>query len=384
MKSAALWYEDLSSCLVEAGFVRNECNICVFNREMDGVQCTIAVHVDNLIITSVNADMIEYACAHVKVKYGDITRCDGPVLNYLSMMFDLFKSGEVRMTMKGYIEETLAFAGVTGKAKSPATDGLFETRAGATLVSETQREWFHSIVAKLSYLSKKAKPECLTDMAFLATRVTRCTSDDVENLGRVLKYITDTKEMGVLFRPGRLVRVYVDAAYGVHSDGKSHTGSCVVIGDVGAVHCKSSKQSIVTKSSTEAFTVFQHILVKKGWNATGHTPLEQHTPATMQRHTVPCVKHASRAQCDKYPCRRVVGQLMYGMVHTMVDIVYALNILSRYSNNPGPRHILFLKHLLRYIKYAKRDRLIFRTHDRPTDTDTMTKVLQVSSSAMQI
>ena len=48
------------------------------------------------------------------------------------------------------------------------------------------------------------------------------------------------------------VRLYVDAAYGVHGDGKSHTGSCVVIGDVGAVHCKSCKQSIVTKSSTEA------------------------------------------------------------------------------------------------------------------------------------
>jgi hypothetical protein len=48
------------------------------------------------------------------------------------------------------------------------------------------------------------------------------------------------------------VRVYIDAAYGVHADGKSHTGSCVVIGDSGAVHCKSAKQQIVTKSSTEA------------------------------------------------------------------------------------------------------------------------------------
>ena len=46
--------------------------------------------------------------------------------------------------------------------------------------------------------------------------------------------------------------MFIDAAYGVHADGKSHTGSCIVIGDVGAVHCKSSKQSIVTKSSTEA------------------------------------------------------------------------------------------------------------------------------------
>ena len=57
-----------------------------------------------------------------------------------------------------------------------------------------------------------------------------------------------------------------------------------------------------------------------------------------------------RDQCQKYPYRRVVEQLMYGIVHTMVCIVYALNILSRYGHNLGPRHILFLKHLLRYVK----------------------------------
>jgi hypothetical protein len=48
------------------------------------------------------------------------------------------------------------------------------------------------------------------------------------------------------------VHLFVDASYGVHVDGRSHTGSCVVIGDLGAVHCCSSKQTIVTKSSTEA------------------------------------------------------------------------------------------------------------------------------------
>ena len=53
-----------------------------------------------------------------------------------------------------------------------------------------------------------------------------------------------------------------------------------------------------------------------------------------------------KKECSKYPYRRVVGQLMYGMVHTMIGIIYALNILSRYDNNPGPRHIEFLKHLL--------------------------------------
>ena len=78
-------------------------------------------------------------------------------------------------------------------------------------------------------------------------------------------------------------------------------------------------------------------------------------------------------ECSKYPYHRVVGQLMYGMVHTIIGIMYALNVLSRYGNNPGPRHIEFLKHLLKYCKYSK----MFHTHDGSTDIDTMTKILQL-------
>ena len=84
-----------------------------------------------------------------------------------------------------------------------------------------------------------------------------------------------------------------------------------------------------------------------------------------------------KQECAKCPYRRVVGQLMYGMIHTLITIMYALNILSRYGNNPGPRHIEFLKHLLKYCKYANLDRLKFETHDGPTDMKTMTQVLQL-------
>ena len=50
-----------------------------------------------------------------------------------------------------------------------------------------------------------------------------------------------------------VVKAYIDAAYGVHQDsGNSHTGCVVVLGDAGPIFSKSTKQKIVTKSSTEA------------------------------------------------------------------------------------------------------------------------------------
>ena len=57
-----------------------------------------------------------------------------------------------------------------------------------------------------------------------------------------------------------------------------------------------------------------------------------------------------KKECSKYPYRRIVGQLMYGMVHTMIGITYALNVLSRY--NPGPRHIEFLNICLSSVSAA--------------------------------
>ena len=115
--------------------------------------------------------------------------------------------------------------------------------------------WFHKVVAMILHLAKRTKPECLAAVSLLASRVNRCTLDDVEKLQRLVRYIRGTRDSGVVLMPGALgltVRLFVDASYGVHADGKSHTGSCVVVGDVGAVHCRSSKQHIVTKSSTEA------------------------------------------------------------------------------------------------------------------------------------
>jgi hypothetical protein len=153
------------------------------------------------------------------------------------MVLDFSTPGETRVSIEGFVEDMLETGGVTGGAKTPATEGLFELRADALTCTESRRKEFHLLVAKMLYHAKKSRPECLAAVAFLATRVTKCTEHDWEKLTRLLRYINDTKERGIVLRPGKcgiIVRVFIDAAYGVHADGKSHTGSCVVIGDSGA------------------------------------------------------------------------------------------------------------------------------------------------------
>jgi hypothetical protein len=160
------------------------------------------------------------------------------------MVLDFTHAGQVKLTMSGYTDDVLKNSGIPGTARTPGTDGLFEVRDTALPVPDEVRVWFHKHVAMILYLGKRAQPELLTTVSYLATRVTKCDSDDVDKLIRLIRYIRATRDMGLILRPGASgvrVHLFVDASYGVLVDGRSHTRTCVVIAGLGAVHCRSAK-----------------------------------------------------------------------------------------------------------------------------------------------
>ena len=57
--------------------------------------------------------------------------------------------------------------------------------------------------------------------------------------------------MTLEFERDMRLRAFIDASYGVHADGKSHTGGVMTLGR-GGIGPRSVKQKIVAKSSTEA------------------------------------------------------------------------------------------------------------------------------------
>ena len=68
--------------------------------------------------------------------------------------------------------------------------------------------------------------------------------------------------------------------------------------------------------------------------------------------------------------------LSYIAGDTKPDIAYALNVLARYCNNQGRRHIVFLNHLVKYREYSNDDRLKFYAHRCPYDAVTMKRLTQ--------
>ena len=264
VESAKLWYDNISKALINAGFVVNPHDICVFNRGTGAEQLTVAIYVDDLLATCKNKKSIEDLWRTMKARYvkpgqPDIVVHIGPVINYLGMTLDFRISEEVAVTQSGYIKEMASKSGIesTKNTSTPASDNLFVVRedSEAGELTKPQKEWFHSFVAKCLYLSKRSRPDILTVVSFLTTRVTKCNMDDMKKLLRLLYYLQGTADRGIVLRIGRLgiqVRQFIDAAYGVFSDMKSSSGGVIMIGDKGPVDACSCKQTIVTKSSMEA------------------------------------------------------------------------------------------------------------------------------------
>jgi len=52
IESASLWNKAVTKVLIDDGFVTNPCNPCVFNRVSAGIQTTVVLNVDDLLVTS--------------------------------------------------------------------------------------------------------------------------------------------------------------------------------------------------------------------------------------------------------------------------------------------------------------------------------------------
>jgi hypothetical protein len=254
VESARLWYDHISATLTDIGFVKNQHDICVFNLQKDGKQCTVCLHVDDLLITCVDESIIESVVSSIEAQYKTITLHTGKVHSYLGMTFNFSTPGKVKVSMEGYVRDIISLCDVTGKAATPAGTDLFIVDPTSPKLEEKSREIFHSTVAKILYLAKRVRPDLLTTCTFLAGRVLFATEQDARKLDRMMKYVNSTMELGITFDMSEDMSIcaFVDASYGVHADGKSHSGSIITLGKHGPVHAKSNKQKLVTKSSTEA------------------------------------------------------------------------------------------------------------------------------------
>ena len=260
VESARLWYNTLSSYLVSQGYEINPYDPCVFTKVgSSGKQTTVLIYVDDIKATSESQADLQELIASLKSEYRNITVTEGGIHENLGMLFQYLTpgvpGGRVHVCMHKYTKDVIEECGVRTTAEDPAASALFDIDPTSPVVEPQQRELFHRTVAQLLYLATRTRPDILLPTIFLTTRVGVATKDDQRKLNRVLSYLNAEPELGIHLGANDdgtvSLQCYADASFGVHPDGKSHSGIMLSLGR-GPVLMKSVKQKIVVRSSTEA------------------------------------------------------------------------------------------------------------------------------------
>jgi hypothetical protein len=255
IQSALLWYQLFSTTLKDMGFEINDYDKCVANKTIDGEQCTICWYVDDNKVSHMKDSVITTILEAISGHFGDLKISRGSEHSFLGMEIKLLGNKQASIKMESHINDAIEAFGekITSGVATPADRDLYVVDPDAKQLDDGKTAIFHSVVAKLLHISKRARPDIETAVAFLCTRVSKSDVDDWKKLKRVLRYLYGTIDMVRIVGGKDLLTLHtwIDAAYAVHENMRSQTGGCMSFGH-GIIHGRSSKQKLNTKSSTES------------------------------------------------------------------------------------------------------------------------------------
>ena len=189
----------------------------------------------------------------MKVTYGEVHE-------FLGMTLDYRMPGLCKISMFGYLIEVLkAWDGMTSKRTmkdTAAPANLFEIDEDCEKLDEKMKEWFHSIVAKMLFATKRVRPDTGTSVVFLTTRVAKPDKQDWAKLGHLMSYVRSTLMLPLILGAdgSGVIKWLIDTSYGVHWNLRGQSGGGNTLGR-GFPVSGSTKQKLNTRSSTEAEVV---------------------------------------------------------------------------------------------------------------------------------
>lgn len=268
-EAAQLWYEYLSGALRQGGYTMCPLDPCLFMRKKGGSSreiSIIAIYVDDClhvyrganIRNELYASLRNAKLNNLKV---DVLTVTSPI-SFLGL--NIQKSSEdprnIIVNQKGYLENLLdhyeeEIESYRGQARTPCDEHIFKPQYNAEDSVAIPVTPYMSKLMKVRYLVR-SRPDIELTCAALCTRSRAPTVGDMKCANKLLKYLRETKDLGLLIRPTDMQTVYMaDSAFAVHLTRKSHSGIVVGMGDETVfvpIHWRSLVQKLVTTSSTEA------------------------------------------------------------------------------------------------------------------------------------
>ena len=158
VQASKLWFNKLTRFLRSQGYISSSTKIFL-----------LLIYADDILVLADEGEMERLRKAFVN-EYKWITIDYGSIHSYLGMQI-VFQDGYPIIDMTHFVDKLLLNCGDTEivEFNCPATKNLFNIDEKAECLSEKDRTQFHRNMAKLLYLTKRARPDILTPVDFVYT-----------------------------------------------------------------------------------------------------------------------------------------------------------------------------------------------------------------------
>ena len=159
----------------------NQYDLCVTNRIVDEKQCTICWNVDDNKGSHVDPKVIVWVIKNIEQKLWKKTEKEEHH-TFVGIDLEFTKEINIKITIKGYIRQCFKAFIIFGVEIE-----LFVIEENTILLNDKQADAIHHIVAKLLYVTKRARVEVDLAVFYLCTRVWCIDKDDWEKLRQFLR-----------------------------------------------------------------------------------------------------------------------------------------------------------------------------------------------------
>ena len=154
------------------------------NMTAKGVSITVVIYVDDLLLVCTDIQVIHAVIGALKKRYGEVITAEGLIHSYLGLVIDFTEAPIVTLNQTGMIEDIITSTKIavdTARSdgskvhlkvgpritpKTPAPAYLFNTTEGKEPLCDSFMTIFHTVVAKLIFLTNRTRAHILTAVSF--------------------------------------------------------------------------------------------------------------------------------------------------------------------------------------------------------------------------
>ena len=247
------WYLRLKEEMEKLGWTVSGADPALFTRREEGGVFYALVYVDDILMAGPKGSPVMERLKAELTEIFDI-RDLGESSYFLGMEIERKRDeGTIKLSQKKLTGEILNRFGMSeAKGRSvPLSQGEKLTRDGEPL--DTGEHPYRELIGSLLYLSVCTRPDIAYAVGALSRYMSAPTTDHWRAAMGILRYLADTRDLGIVFGKGGLIpEGYVDADYAGELDTRRSTTGYVFILAGGAISWSSRLQVTVAVSTVEA------------------------------------------------------------------------------------------------------------------------------------